>query len=137
MNKTERKTILDTVYDRAEIHGYYCLTNNAEAKTSAHICMEIECLAQNLGIPYDEINEYAKEGYAAGEQRAKREKQASAQKLYRDLETGNTITRAELERVFETLRSESPEEYDYSFSRYIMECTGKNGTLEEITINQK
>lgn len=136
MNKTERKTILDMVYDRAEIHGYYCLTNNAEEKTSAHICMEIERLAQNLGIPYDEINEYAKEGYAAGEQRAKREKQASAQKLYRDLETGKTITRAELEREFEILRSESPEEYDYSFSRYIMECTGKNGTLEEVAVNQ-
>ena len=137
MNKSERKTILDTVYDCAEIYGYHYLTNNAEAKTSAHICMEIERLAQNLGIPHATINEYAKEGHAAGEQRAKRENQASAQKLYRDLETGNTITRAELERVFETLRSESPEEYDYSFSRYIMECTGKNGTLEEITINQK
>ena len=136
MNKTERKTILDTVYDRAEIYGYYYWTNNAETKTSAHICMEIERLAQNLGIPYDEINEYAKEGYAAGEQRAKRENQANSQKLYRDRETGNTITRAELEREFEILRSESPEEYDYSFSRYIMECTGKNGSLEEILNNQ-
>lgn len=137
MNKSERKTILDTVYDRAEIHGYYCLTNNAEEKTSAHICMEIERLAQNLGIPAEEINEYAKEGYAAGEQRAKRENQASAQKLYRDLETGTTITRTELEQEFKSLKEEDPETYDYSFSAYLAECTGKNGTLEEITINQK
>lgn len=53
-------------------------------------------------------------------------------KKYRDTETGNIITEEELQTEFEELKSGSPEEYNYTFSEYIRNCTAKNGFLEEI-----
>lgn len=55
-------------------------------------------------------------------------------KKFRDTETGNIITEEELKAEFEELKSGSPEEYNYTFSEYIRNCTAKNGFLEEIKI---
>lgn len=53
-------------------------------------------------------------------------------KKFRDTETGNIITEEELKAEFEELKNGSPEEYNYTFSEYIRNCTAKNGFLEEI-----
>lgn len=51
---------------------------------------------------------------------------------FRDLEFNIIITEEDLRRTFEHLRREKPDEYNYSFEDYIRNCTGKDGTLEEI-----
>ena len=53
-------------------------------------------------------------------------------KTYRDTETGSLITETALKEEFEKLKQEYPDEYDYSFSEYIKNCTSKNGFLEEL-----
>ena len=53
-------------------------------------------------------------------------------KLYRDTETGETITEAQLQAEFETLKAEEPETYNYTFNQYILNCISKNGFLEAI-----
>jgi len=50
-----------------------------------------------------------------------------------DIETRETITEMELESEFAELKKADPETYDYNFSEYITNCTGKNGTLVNIT----
>lgn len=52
--------------------------------------------------------------------------------LYRCTESGEILTEAQLQAEFETLKAEEPEEYDYSFTEYIKNCTSKNGFLEKI-----
>lgn len=47
-------------------------------------------------------------------------------------ETGKTISRAELEQEFQTLKAEDPETYNYTFSEYLRDCLGKNGSLMEV-----
>ena len=54
-------------------------------------------------------------------------------KYYFDTETLKTITETELKAVFDKLKSDDPETYDYSFKDYIRNCTDKNGVLIEIT----
>ena len=49
-----------------------------------------------------------------------------------DTETRETITETELKAIFDELKNDDPETYDYSFPEYIANCTAKNGTLTEI-----
>ena len=56
---------------------------------------------------------------------------------FRDINTGEIITEEELRKEFEELKKETPEEYDYSFNQYLLNCTSKNGMLIEITNEDK
>lgn len=56
---------------------------------------------------------------------------------FRDTNTGEIITEEELRKEFEELKKETPEEYDYSFNQYLLNCTSKNGMLIEITNEDK
>lgn len=49
-----------------------------------------------------------------------------------DVETGDIITREQLEKEFIALQAEQPAEYNYTFSDYIRNCESKNGTLIRI-----
>lgn len=53
-------------------------------------------------------------------------------KKFIDTESGIIITESELKAEFDEMKSESPDEYNYSFGEYIRNCTGKNGFLKEI-----
>lgn len=48
---------------------------------------------------------------------------------FRDTNTGEIITEEELRKEFEALKKAMPEEYDYSFNQYILNCSE---TLKEI-----
>ena len=48
---------------------------------------------------------------------------------FRDISTGEIITEEELRKEFEELKKETPEEYDYSFNQYLLNCSE---TLEEV-----
>ena len=48
---------------------------------------------------------------------------------FRDISTGEIITEEELRKEFEKLKKETPEEYDYSFNQYLLNCSE---TLDEI-----
>ena len=48
---------------------------------------------------------------------------------FRDTNTGEIITEEELRKEFEELKQEEPEEYDYSFEQYLLNCSE---TLDEI-----
>lgn len=48
---------------------------------------------------------------------------------FRDTNTGEIITEGELRKEFEKLKKETPEEYNYSFNQYLLNCSE---TLEEI-----
>lgn len=52
--------------------------------------------------------------------------------MYRDTESGKLITIDQLKAEFEALKAENPQEYSYSFSEYLNNCTSKNGFLEKI-----
>ena len=52
-------------------------------------------------------------------------------KKFIDTETGEIITINQLQREFEKLKTEQPEEYNYTFEQYIRNCTNKNGFLKE------
>lgn len=56
---------------------------------------------------------------------------------FRDTNTGEIITEEELRKEFEKLKKETPEEYDYSFNQYLLNCTSKNGMLIETTNENK
>ena len=56
---------------------------------------------------------------------------------FRDINTGEIITEEELRKEFEELKRETPEEYDYSFNQYLLNCTSKNGMLTETTNENK
>ena len=56
---------------------------------------------------------------------------------FRDTNTGEIITEEELREEFEKLKKETPEEYDYSFNQYLLNCTSKNGMLTETTNENK
>ena len=55
----------------------------------------------------------------------------SADRLFVD-ERGEFVTEAQLREEFKQLKAEQPDEYDYSFESYVLNCTGRNGTLTEI-----
>ena len=42
---------------------------------------------------------------------------------FRDTNTGEIITEEELRREFDRLYLENPEEYDYSFNQYLLNCS--------------
>ncbi len=42
---------------------------------------------------------------------------------FRDTNTGEIITEEELRREFDRLYLETPEEYDYSFNQYLLNCS--------------
>lgn len=48
---------------------------------------------------------------------------------FRDISTGEIITEEELREEFEELKKETPEEYDYLFNQYLLNCSE---TLEEV-----
>ena len=48
---------------------------------------------------------------------------------FRDTNTGEIITEEELKKEFEELKKGTPEEYDYSFNQYLLNCSE---TLEEV-----
>ena len=50
---------------------------------------------------------------------------------YRDIETGEILTLAELEREFAELKANGETETE-TFAGYMRNCCGKNGTLEEV-----
>lgn len=50
---------------------------------------------------------------------------------FRDTNTGEIITEEELRKEFEELKKETPEEYDYSFNQYLLNCSE---TLEEVRL---
>lgn len=50
-------------------------------------------------------------------------------KKFRDANTGEIITEEDLRKEFEELKKETPEEYDYSFNQYLLNCSE---TLEEV-----
>lgn len=56
---------------------------------------------------------------------------------FRDTNTGEIIEEEALREEFEKLKKETPEEYDYSFNQYLLNCTSKNGMLIEITNENK
>lgn len=56
---------------------------------------------------------------------------------FRDTNTGEIITEEALRKEFEELKRETPEEYDYSFNQYLLNCISKNGMLIEITNENK
>ena len=47
-------------------------------------------------------------------------------------EAGKIVMESELYEDFQNMKKEDPEEYGYSFTDYVRECTGKNGTLKQI-----
>lgn len=53
-------------------------------------------------------------------------------KFYNYVGTSDIISETELKKEFQNLKREFPDEFDYSFSQYVLECTGKNGTLIEL-----
>ena len=56
-------------------------------------------------------------------------------KFYIDTENGKIITEDDLRIEFDGLKAQSPEEYPYSFAAYVRNCTDKNGTLEEVSVD--
>lgn len=42
---------------------------------------------------------------------------------FRDTNTGEIITEEELRKKFEKLKKETPEEYNYSFNQYLLNCS--------------
>ena len=56
-------------------------------------------------------------------------------KLYIDTENGKIITEDDLRIEFDGLKAQSPDEYSYSFAAYVRNCTDKNGTLEEVSVD--
>ena len=77
-----------------------------------------------------EKGEYKNVKYCKG----RRVTEGATMKLYRDTETGEILTEAQLKEEFEVLKAQQPETYDYTFSQYLKNCTSKNGFLELIKI---
>lgn len=133
MTKKEREIILAHIAEREETYSYYYWmnNNNKESYTASHVCRELIHLAAELGFTFEEINAVADPAAERGKHRAERELKSRAETLYLDRETGKTISRAELEQEFQSLQSNDPETYNYTFSEYLRDCLGKNGSLME------
>ena len=53
--------------------------------------------------------------------------------MWLDIEQGMLYTTEQLEQMFNELKKEQPEEYDYSFYEYLKSCSVReNGTLERV-----
>lgn len=57
-------------------------------------------------------------------------------RAFEDFESGRMVYEDDLRREFEQLREIDPETYDYSFERYVENCTSKNGTLKRVNIGE-
>lgn len=51
-------------------------------------------------------------------------------------EMGHCLTESMLRQEFELLKLEQPEEYNYTFEQYLLNCLGKNGTLTELHLKK-
>lgn len=51
-------------------------------------------------------------------------------RTFYDIEQQCIVHEWDLLYQFASLKAEQPEEYDYDFSEYLRNCTGKNGTLD-------
>lgn len=56
---------------------------------------------------------------------------------FRDTNTGEIITEGELRKEFKELKQESPEEYDYSFEQYLLNCSEMLDEIPEWIVNAK
>lgn len=56
---------------------------------------------------------------------------------FRDTNTGEIITEGELRREFEELKKEEPEEYDYSFEQYLLNCSEMLDEIPEWIVNAR
>ena len=56
-------------------------------------------------------------------------------RAFEDCESGRIVYEDDLRREYERLREIDPETYDYSFERYVDNCTGKNGTLRVVNVD--
>lgn len=56
---------------------------------------------------------------------------------FRDTNTGEIITEEELRKEFEELKKETPEEYDYSFNQYLLNCSEMLEEMREWVGNAK
>ena len=54
---------------------------------------------------------------------------------FRDTNTGEIITEEELRKEFEELKKETPEEYDYSFNQYLLNCSEMLDEIPEWIVN--
>lgn len=54
-------------------------------------------------------------------------------RMFYDTENREYIDDNYLAFVFDELKKDDPETYNYSFAQYVNNCTSKNGTLVEIT----
>ena len=54
-------------------------------------------------------------------------------RYYYDIEQEKYISRHELQKIFEQLKTDNPGEYDYTFSCFIMNCLAiNNGSIQTI-----
>lgn len=56
---------------------------------------------------------------------------------FRDTNTGEIITEEKLRKEFEELKKETPEEYDYSFNQYLLNCSEMLEEMQEWVGNAK
>jgi hypothetical protein len=56
-------------------------------------------------------------------------------RAFYDVEDQRNVYEDDLRAEFERLREMDPETYDYSFERYVENCTSKNGFLMRIDVN--
>ena len=54
------------------------------------------------------------------------------ERIFIDSESNDIVTESQLRDEFAQLQAENPQEYSFTFSEYIGNCTAKNGTLTEI-----
>lgn len=146
MTKKEKETIFSKIAEYAKPAGYYYGRGmKDDANEMFQRLRVVKDVADALGFSREEITETAnawtkigeRQGKAElaaerGKHRAERELKSLAETLYLDRETGKTISRAELEQEFQTLKSDDPESYNYTFSEYLHDCLGKNGSLMEV-----
>lgn len=56
---------------------------------------------------------------------------------FRDLETGMILSEYDLWLEFDQLKKENPEEYDYSFNQYLLNCSETFSEIREWTGNAR
>lgn len=56
---------------------------------------------------------------------------------FRDTNTGEIITEEDLRKEFEELKKETPEEYNYSFEQYLLNCSEMLDEIPEWIANAK
>lgn len=128
MTAKEKKTILSSLEEHSRPLGLASAQGKTweETEPARNALAAVKTLSYSLGIPYEEITSAIDGGWQKGQDDHR------VRTLYLDRETGKTVSRAELEQEFEQLKSDDPESYNYTFSEYLRDCLGKNGSLMEI-----